>query len=69
MTLKFKEDYNIMEKSKKVGRPKLNIDKITLSTEIKKYLSGEQKAITTYRYLKIGKTSFYRILQEMEVHR
>ena len=42
MTLKFKEDYIIMEKSKKVGRPKLNIDKITLSTEIKKYLSGEQ---------------------------
>lgn len=60
-----------MEKSKnkKVGRPKLNIDRVTLSAEIQKYLNGEQKAITTYRNLKIGKTSFYRILQEMEVHR
>lgn len=58
-----------MEKLKKVGRPKLNIDKVTLSVEIQKYLNGEQKAITTYRNLKIGKTSFYRILQEMEVHR
>ena len=50
-----------MEKLKKVGRPKLNIDKVTLSVEIQKYLNGEQKAITTYRNLKIGKTSFYRI--------
>ena len=58
-----------MEKLKKVGRPKLNIDKVTLSVETQKYLNGEQKAITTYRNLKIGKTSFYRILQEMEVHR
>ena len=58
-----------MEKFKKVGRPKLNIDKVTLSAEIQKYLNGEQKAITTYRNIKIGKTSFYRILQEMEVHR
>lgn len=58
-----------MEKLKKVGRPKLNIDKVILSAEIQKYLNGEQKAITTYRNLKIGKTSFYRILQEMEVHR
>ena len=58
-----------MEKLKKVGRPKLNIDKVTLSAEIQKYLNGEQKAITTYRNLKVGKTSFYRILQEMEVHR
>ena len=47
-----------MEKFKKVGRPKLNIDKVTLSAEIQKYLNGEQKAITTYRNLKIGKTSF-----------
>lgn len=69
MTLKFKEDYNIMEKPKKVGRPKLNIDKITLSTEIQKYLNGEQKAVTTYRNLGIGKTSFYRILEKMEVHK
>ena len=58
-----------MEKLLEVGRPKLNIDKVTLSVEIQKYLNGEQKAITTYRNLKIGKTSFYRILQKMEVHR
>ena len=32
-----------MEKFKKVGRPKLNIDKVTLSAEIQKYLNGEQK--------------------------
>lgn len=68
MTLKFKEDYNIMEKSKKVGRPKLNIDKKLLKSEIKKYLNG-QKAVTTYRNLGIGKTSFYRILEKMEVHK
>lgn len=68
MTLKFKEDYNIMRKSKKVGRPRLNIDKQLLKSEIKKYLNG-QKAVDTYRNLKIGKTSFYRILQEMEVHK
>lgn len=58
-----------MKKLKSVGRPKLNIDKITLSTEIKKYLNGEQKAVTTYRNLGIGKTSFYRILEKMEVKR
>ena len=68
MTLKFKEDYNIIEKSKKAGRPRLNIDKQFLKSEIDKYLNG-QKAIDTYRNLKIGKTSFYRILQEMEVHK
>ena len=57
-----------MEKLKKVGRPRLNINKQFLKSEIDKYLNG-QKAITTYRNLKIGKTSFYRILQEMEVHK
>lgn len=57
-----------MKKSKKAGRPRLNINKQFLKSEIDKYLNG-QKAITTYRNLKIGKTSFYRILQEMEVHR
>ena len=57
-----------MKKSKKAGRPKLNINKQFLKSEIDKYLN-RQKAITTYRNLKIGKTSFYRILQEMEVHR
>ena len=53
----------------KVGRPKLNIDKQLLKSEIKKYLNGKQKAVTTYRNLKIGKTSFYRILEKMEVKR
>lgn len=57
-----------MEKLKKAGRPRLNIDKQFLKSEIDKYLNG-QKAIDTYRNLKIGKTSFYRILQEMEVHK
>lgn len=53
----------------KVGRPKLNIDKQLLKSEIEKYLKGEQKAVTTYQNLKIGKTSFYRILEKMEVKR
>lgn len=53
----------------KVGRPKLNIDKQLLKSEIEKYLNGEQKAVTTYRNLKIGKTSFYRILEKLEVKR
>lgn len=53
----------------KVGRPKLNIDEQLLKSEIKKYLNGEQKAVTTYSNLGIGKTSFYRILEKMEVKR
>lgn len=57
-----------MEKILKVGRPKLNLDKNLLLSEIEKYKNG-QKAITTYRNLNIGKTSFYRILSSMEVKR
>ncbi|MBQ8234896.1 MAG: hypothetical protein IJZ36_04890 [Bacilli bacterium] len=56
-----------MEKLK-VGRKKLNIDKELLESEIKKYQNG-QKAITTYTNLKIGKTSFYRILSSLGVKR
>lgn len=51
----------------KIGRPKLNINEKKLKSEIKKYLNGEQKAVTTYQNLKIGKTSFYRILKNLEV--
>ncbi len=58
-----------MEKLRSVGRPRLNIDKTTLLLEIKKYLNGEQSGVQTYRNLKIGKTSFYRILQKMGVQR
>lgn len=58
-----------MEKLKQVGRPRLNINKNLLLSEIEKYKNGEQKAITTYRNLNIGKTSFYRILSSMEVKR
>lgn len=58
-----------MEKILKVGRPKLNLDKNLLLSEIEKYKNGEQKAIDTYRNLNIGKTSFYRILSSMEVKR
>lgn len=53
----------------KVGRPKLNIDEQLLKSEIEKYLKGEQKAVTTYQNLKIGKTSFYRILDRLEIKR
>ena len=53
----------------KIGRPKLNINEKLLKTEIKKYLKGEQKAVTTYQNLKIGKTSFYRILERLEIKR
>lgn len=56
-----------MNKSK--GRPKLEIDKNVLSAEIEKYLNREQKAVTTYRNLGIGKTSFYRILERLELKR
>lgn len=52
----------------KIGRPKLNIDKNVLSAEIEKYKNG-QKAVTTYRNLGIGKTSFYRILDRLEIKR
>lgn len=57
-----------MEKLRSVGRPKLNIDKELLQAEIEKYKNGQQ-ATVTYRNLGIGKTSFYRILQKMEVKR
>lgn len=57
-----------MERNLKVGRPKLNIDKGFLLSEIEKYKNG-QKAIDTYRNLNIGKTSFYRILNSLEVKR
>ena len=53
----------------KVGRPKLNMDKQLLKSEIKKYLNGKQKAVTTYRNLGISKTSFYRILERLEIKR
>ena len=53
----------------KIGRPKLNINEKLLKTEIEKYLKGEQKAVTTYRNLGIGKTSFYRILDRLEIKR
>lgn len=56
-------------KNLKVGRPKLDIDKNVLSAEIKKYLNEEQKAVTTYRNLGISKTSFYRILERLEIKR
>lgn len=56
-----------MNKSK--GRPRLNIDKNVLSVEIEKYLNEEQKAVTTYRNLGISKTSFYRILERLEIKR
>lgn len=70
MILKFKEGrIGNMEKILKVGRPKLNIDKNLLLAEIEKYKNGQQKAIDTYRNLNIGKTSFYRILSNMEVKR
>ena len=52
---------------KKAGRPRLNIDKTTLLLEIEKYLNGEQSGVQTYTNLQIGKTSFYRILHNMEV--
>lgn len=58
-----------MEKLKQVGRPRLNIDKTTLLLEIQKYLNGEQSGVQTYQNLKIGKTSFYRILNQMKVKR
>lgn len=58
-----------MGKLRSVGRPRLNIDSDILTSEIKKYLNGEQKAVTTYSNLGIGKTSFYRILEKMEVKR
>ena len=56
-------------KNLKIGRPKLNINEKLLKSEIEKYLKGEQTAVTTYQNLKIGKTSFYRILERLEIKR
>lgn len=55
--------------NRKVGRKKLNIEPSLLKAEITKYLDKEQTAVKTYNALGIGKTSFYRILQKMEVKR
>lgn len=56
-----------MNTYKKVGRPKLNIDKKLLEEQLQKYINNEQSAIKTYNALGIGKTSFYRILHKLEV--
>lgn len=58
-----------MNTIKKVGRPKLQIPKTLLEDELEKYINKEQTAVKTYNTLKIGKTSFYRLLQKMEVKR
>ena len=58
-----------MEKILKVGRPKLNLDKNLLLSEIEKYKNGEQKAIDTYRNIGISKSSFYRLLEKMKIKR
>ena len=56
-----------LKNKNKVGRPKLNIDRNRLKLEVQKYLNKEQDGITTYKNLGIGKTSFYKILKQMEV--
>lgn len=53
-------------KVRSAGRPKLQIDNIIADLEIKKYLKG-QKAIDTYRKIGISKSSFYRLLEKMEI--
>jgi len=70
MILKFEEELYIMGnmKLRSAGRPKLVIDKELLEVEIEKYING-QTAVKTYRNLGIGKTSFYRLLSQMEVTR
>lgn len=55
-------------KLKSAGRPKLQIDNNTIKTEIDKYLRG-QKAIETYKNMGISKSSFYRLLNQLEVQR
>lgn len=55
-------------KIKNVGRPKLYIDNVKMKVEIEKYLNG-QKAITTYKNMGISKSSFYRLLEQLEVKR
>lgn len=59
-----------MEKLKsKVGRPKLNINETELQRELEKYINKEQTAVKTYTTLKIGKTSFYKILNERKINK
>lgn len=55
-------------KVRSAGRPKLKIDNLIATTEIKKYLNG-QSAIKTYRNIGISKSSFYRLLEKMEIKR
>lgn len=56
-----------MERIKnKVGRPKLKIDKELLQEELQKYFNKEQTGVQTYTNLKIGKTSFYKILKTVK---
>lgn len=58
-----------MNTVKKVGRKKLNIDKTLLEEQLQKYINNKQSAVKTYNTLKIGKTSFYRLLHQLEVKR
>lgn len=51
----------------KVGRPKLYFDETELQKELEKYLEGKQSAVATYSALKIGKTSFYKILKDRNI--
>lgn len=55
-------------KVRSAGRPKLKYDNRIANTEIKKYLNG-QSAIKTYRNIGISKSSFYRLLEKMEIKR
>ncbi len=51
---------------KKVGRPKLKVNDKILQQELQKYFNKEQSGVKTYENLKIGKTSFYKIVKEYE---
>ena len=53
-----------MKIKKQVGRPKLIMNEADFQEEVRKYLDNEQSGVKTYQNLKIGKTSFYKILKE-----
>lgn len=55
-------------KVRSAGRPKLNYNHNTAEAEIEKYKNG-QKAIDTYRKIGISKSSFYRLLAELQIKR
>lgn len=53
------------ERGVKFGRPSINYNTDLFNSEIKKWKEGKQTAVVTYQNLGISKSSFYKIIKEI----